>query len=64
MNGTRESGRAAGEIVPLPPVSWRGRSHETAGRLGAHVDLAVAQNGAVWVQLDSITWSAGRYTAP
>ena len=57
VNRTRESGRGAGDIVPLPPASWRGRSHETAGRLGAHVDLAVTQNGAVWVQLDSITWS-------
>ena len=57
VNGTRESGRAAGEIVPLPAVSWRGQSHEAAGRLAARVDLAVAQNGAVWVQLDSIKWS-------
>ena len=57
VNGTRESGRAADEIVPLPPVSWRGRSRETGGRLGAHVDMVVAQNGAVWVRLDRITWS-------
>ena len=57
VNGTRESGRAPSDIVPLPAVSWRRQSHEMAGRLGAHVDLAVAQNGDVWVQLNSITWS-------
>ena len=57
VNGIQESGRCADEIVPLPPISWRGQSHETAGRLAANVDLAVAQDGAVWVRLDSITWS-------
>ena len=57
VNGIQESGRSVEEIVPLPPISWRGQSHETAGRLTADVDLAVAQDGAVWVRLDSITWS-------
>ena len=57
VNGTQESGRSAEEIVPLPPISWRGQDRETAGRLAADVDLAVAQDGAVWVRLDSIMWS-------
>ena len=57
VNGTQESGRGAEEIVPLPPVSWRGQSRESAGRLAADLDLAVAQDGAVWVRLDSIVWS-------
>ncbi|MCY4487343.1 MAG: ATP-binding protein [Deltaproteobacteria bacterium] len=57
VNGNQESGHRDEEIVPLPPVSWRGQSYETAGRLGAHVDLAVAQNGDVWVRLDRMTWS-------
>ena len=57
VNESKESGRSAEEIVPLPPGSKRGSSHERAGRLGANVDLAVGQNGSVWVQLDSITWS-------
>ena len=57
VNGDPASGRAVEEIVPLPPVSWRGRSREAAARLGADVDLAVAQNGVVWVRLDSIKWS-------
>ena len=57
VNGTKESGRSTEEIVPLPSVSWRGQSHENAGRLAAHVDLAVAQDGTVWVRLDNVTWS-------
>lgn len=57
VNGTLESGRTADAIVPLPSVSWRGQSCEKLGRLGAHVDMAVAQNGTVWVRLNSIMWS-------
>ena len=57
VNGTLESGRTADEIVPLPSVSWRGQSRASAGRLRAHVDMVVAQNGAVWVRLGDITWS-------
>ena len=57
VNGTKESGRSADEIVALPVGSTRCRSHESVGRLGTNVDLAVDQKGAVWVHLDSITWS-------
>ena len=57
VNGTLESGRTADEIVPPPSVSWRGQSRQSAGRLRAHVDMVVAQNGAVWVQLGDIGWS-------
>ena len=57
VDGVKESGRSAKEIVPLPSGTTLGRSFETAGRLGADVDFAAAQSGAVWVHLDSITWS-------
>ena len=57
VNGTRESGRSVEMIVPLPAVSWRGESIESAGRLQARADVAVAQNGAVWIQLGGIRWS-------
>ena len=57
VDGTRESGRSTEEIVPLPSVSWRGETNENAGRLAAHVDMAVAQDGTVWLRLDSIKWS-------
>ena len=57
VNGGKESGRGVEVIVPLPPVSWRGESLESAGRLEARADLAFAQNGTVWIQLDGIRWS-------
>lgn len=57
VNGTKESGRRVETIVTLPAVSWRGESLESVGRLQARTDLAVAQNGAVWIQLREIRWS-------
>ena len=39
VDGIRESGRGVEEIVPLPPISWRGQSYETAGRLAAGCGL-------------------------
>ena len=62
VNGTPASGNSAETMVPLPPVSWRGRSVESAGRIRARMDFVVAQNGTIWIHLDDISWSQREIT--
>ena len=57
VNGTTASGHDATTLVPLPPVSWRGQSVESAGRMRARMDFVVARDGTIWIQLDDISWS-------
>ena len=62
VNGTPASGHNAETIVPLPPVSWRGQSVESVGRMRAQIDFVVSQNGTVWIHLDDISWSEREIT--
>ena len=57
VNGTPVSGQSAETLVPLPPVSWRRQSVESAGRIRVRIDFVVAQNGTVWIHLEDISWS-------
>lgn len=57
VNGTSESGLSPESLVPVPGTTWRDERVEAAGRLAAKVDMAISQNGAVWLHLEDIEWS-------
>ncbi len=57
VNGTKESGRDTNALVAPPAASWRHEGKESANRLAARVEIVVAQNGVVWIDLKDIIWS-------